>query len=70
MSLNELVKKFMDYSWSLTDVIFLMFFPSLFSILFGPFIGIPAGLAFFIFLFMVNEADENEEDDLDEHRQK
>ncbi|NJH64320.1 hypothetical protein [Staphylococcus agnetis] len=70
MSLNELVKKFMDYRWSLTDVIFLMFFPSLFSILFGPFIGIPAGLAFFIFLFMVNEADENEEDDLDEHRQK
>ncbi|NJH97000.1 hypothetical protein [Staphylococcus agnetis] len=54
MSLNELVKKFMDYRWSLTDVIFLMFFPSLFSILFGPFIGIPAGLAFFIFLFMVN----------------
>ncbi|MDG4943525.1 hypothetical protein [Staphylococcus agnetis] len=70
MSLNELLKKFMDYRWSLTDVIFLMFFPSLFSILFGPFIGIPAGLAFFIFLFMVNEADENEEDDLDEHRQK
>ncbi|PTH59456.1 hypothetical protein [Staphylococcus agnetis] len=70
MSLNELLKKFMDYRWSLTDVILLMFFPSLFSILLGPFIGIPAGLAFFIFLFMVNETDENEEDDLDEHRQK
>lgn len=70
MSLNELLQKFMDYRWSLTDVILLMFFPSLLSILFGPFIGIPAGLAFFIILFMVNEEDEDEEDDLDERRQK
>lgn len=47
MSINELIQKLMNYSWSLTDVIFLVFYPTLLSILFGPIIGIPAGIVFF-----------------------
>ena len=57
MSIHELIQKFMHYQWSVTDVILLMFFPSLLSTLFGPFIGIPAGIAFFIILFLVDESD-------------
>ncbi|MCO4329162.1 hypothetical protein MTQ89_09765 [Staphylococcus hyicus] len=57
MSIHELIQKFMHYQWSVTDVILLMFFPSLLSTLFGPIIGIPAGIAFFIILFLVDESD-------------
>ncbi|MFT2204217.1 VraH family peptide resistance protein [Staphylococcus chromogenes] len=58
MSINELIQKLMNYSWSLTDVIFLVFYPTLFSILFGPIIGIPAGIVFFAIMFIVDKEDQ------------
>lgn len=58
MSINELIQKLMNYSWSLTDVIFLVFYPTLFSILLGPIIGILAGIVFFVIMFIVDEEDQ------------
>ena len=57
MSINELIQKLLNYSWSLTDAIFLVFYPTLLSILFGPIIGIPAGIVFFVIMFIVDETD-------------
>ncbi|WP_157948771.1 hypothetical protein [Staphylococcus chromogenes] len=57
MSINELIQKLMNYSWSLTDVIFLVFYPTLFSILLGPIIGILAGIVFFAIMFIVDKED-------------
>lgn len=58
MSINELIQKLMNYSWSLTDVIFLVFYPTLLSIILGPIIGIPAGIAIFIIMFIVDKEDQ------------
>ncbi|WP_157947803.1 VraH family protein [Staphylococcus chromogenes] len=58
MSINELIQKLMNYSWSLTDVIFLVFYPTLFYILLGPIIGIPAGIVFFTIMFIVDKEDQ------------
>ncbi|QIN25868.1 hypothetical protein GJU84_01880 [Staphylococcus chromogenes] len=58
MSINELIQKLMNYSWSLTDVIFFVFYPTLLSILFGPIIGIPAGIVFFAIMFIVDKEDQ------------
>ncbi|MCD8903884.1 hypothetical protein K2V56_00220 [Staphylococcus chromogenes] len=58
MSINELIQKLMNYSWSLTDVIFFVFYPTLFSILLGPIIGIPAGIVFFVIMFIVDKEEQ------------
>ncbi|RIP34132.1 hypothetical protein BUZ14_08770 [Staphylococcus gallinarum] len=61
MKLNELKEKLLNKKWDLSDLIFLLLFIFLGCTFLTPIAGVPLGTIAFLFLFLDDESDIEEE---------